>query len=328
MINYYNKNTIDELRTRTEYELWVTNFFRSKFYAQKENGSGSYTLNITNSGQLKVTHSLHAIVSFSEKAVKKSLQKFIPLAFGSSFKLQDMVIEWILNINGINEWRFQDKHKEYNKLLTKTHAFFPTYFEKEPDINKAFFFLFKKLSSYRNILTHGSSFLLHDDGSLEMTNKEEKKLLLNPNDQAAYHRICCLVVDGLLNQDKDLLYNISTVKSDLAHLEQIHKITGFVKSPVRYELVRFIVPIERMKSETPYSCDVDLNKIWERMRLESSPVGKNVQLIISLEVVGYTKEKIYTWSIPPSYVPSRGTLQLIEGDPKFDCFLIRAEKGI
>lgn len=325
MRNPYDKKAIKELKDMTGYELWIVNFFRSKFHGQMDKSRGITILtagDYTESGKLKPILNYEGTISFSEKAVRKSLQKFIPLAFVSSFKLQDMVIEWILKINGINKWRFTEKIKEYNRLLKNPSAYFPPCLSREPILNEAFFSLFKELSGYRNILTHGSSFLLHNDGSLEMTNKAGNTLLLKPHDQAAYHRLCCSVLDVLLNPGKDLLLNFAVIKSDFAKLDSIHKVKGFVKSNVRHGSVRFIVPVEYKKSEMPYACEVNMDELWETMR-EWCPAGKNGQLILSLEIEGYTKETVYNWSIPPSHVPLGGTLQLAEGDPRYDRFLIK-----
>ena len=328
-MNPYDKNAIKALKDWTEYELWVINFFRSKFHGQMDDSSSSTTFiegNRTESGKLKATRDLKATNSGCEETVRKSLQNFIPLAFGSSFKLQDMIIEWILKNNNINKWRFVDKIKEYPKLLKNPSASFPSYFSKEPRLNEAFFSLFKVFVDYRNVLTHGSSFLIRSDGSLEMTNRAGNTLLLKPNDQAVYHQLCCLVLEVILNPNRDLLFNFELVKSDFAKLEPFHKIKGFVKSNVRREKVRYIIPIEYKKSEMPYACNINMDELWERVR-ETWPVGRGEQpiIILSLDVEGHTKETVYSWDIPPSHVPLRGALQLTEGDPEYDRFLIRVE---
>ena len=99
-----------------------------------------------------------------------------------------------------------------------------------------------------------------------------------------------------------------------------------MKSNVRREKVRYIIPIVYKKSEMPYACNINMDELWERVR-ETWPVGRGEQpiIILSLDVEGHTKETVYSWDIPHSHVPSRGTLQLTEGDPEYDPFLIRVE---
>jgi hypothetical protein len=327
MAEYYDRNSLDELKIRTEYELWLINFFRSRYYGHDEDNKSIGVTELTEgsrhtSGKLKVNINLTVYECLSSESVKKTLQQFIPLVFSTTFKLQDIVVEWILEHNGIDvrrSWRFTEKIEEYTELIQDRNATFPAYFITNPDLHTAFFKLYDILSKFRNVITHGNSFTLHGDGSLEIINRDGGRISFTPKLLESYVRSCCLTIDCFVNSAKDLLPNTQIITSDLAILKPIHNIYTFTEITIRQEKVSFKIPLGYNKSLKPYSCCINMDEVWEIVRQRCTETN----IIIFLEVIGITSELIYTWNITPSYVPKSGILNLVEGDTNYDSFLVK-----
>ncbi len=331
-INIYERNAINQIKDMTEYELWALNFFRSKFQVQADSIYERFTFKESDRsryGKLIPHTSGSANIVIGNGLVSNSLNYFVPLAFGLAFKLQDMVIQWILehNRNRLAKSRgkggFEKKIFQYSNLLKNKEAEFPSYFAKEPILNETFFALYETLKNYRNELIHGSEFSSNNEGlGIIKGNDKDQKLVLTPKEQAGYYRSCCLVVEGLLNPDEDSLQNILAVKADFVCLKRIHNVQKLVEPFERLVTIRFILDIQG-KISTPYSCLVDLDELINRVKeIYRQAKTEQPNLLFSLVVEAHTlKEVVYEWDIPPSKVPMGGIIRLTEGDPKFDQFL-------
>src|SRR3989442_907145 len=105
-----------DLADSVAYELDVLEYLRASLLGQSEAADGGVSLtlgDIAPGGAQRAAAHSQGLVSSSEGAVHGALERLRPLAFSAAFKLQDMVVEWILHANGIHVWQFSKKVKEY-----------------------------------------------------------------------------------------------------------------------------------------------------------------------------------------------------------------------
>ena len=144
----YDAAYLSELAEETSYELWTLEFFRAKFFKQTECANSLYSFKVGEDARPGVPKT-HVDISFScgigDSAVDGALGQFRPLAFISSFKLQDMIVGWILNANGIPAgWRFKQKIADYEHLRAAGTLHLPDLFVIKPQIEAVAWQLYKK----------------------------------------------------------------------------------------------------------------------------------------------------------------------------------------
>jgi len=86
----------------------------------------------------------------------------LPLAFLSAFKLQDMIIEWLLHVNKIKTnkavWGFKDKVDLVGDAIRSHSLRKPIDFCNEPSLIEPFYQMYKRFRASRNTMIHSHSF--------------------------------------------------------------------------------------------------------------------------------------------------------------------------
>jgi hypothetical protein len=147
-----------DLADAVAYELNAIEYVRGTLHGQSEHPAGRTTLmldDMTPDGELRRTVSVGMHTSMSEDAVRAALNVFRPLAFSASFKLQDMIVEWILRANGVVEWRFSKKLSAYDSLSAAGTLIHPSFFAARPLLAGAFWELYRFLVPFRGSVVLG-----------------------------------------------------------------------------------------------------------------------------------------------------------------------------
>ncbi|WP_053573089.1 hypothetical protein [Caballeronia cordobensis] len=92
-----------ELAEALRYEMSALDYLHRSLFDQSDESNECLTITLgdlaENGNQKK-----HLTFSFNENvcagAVKAALSRLRPLAFSAAFKMQDMIVEWILRANG------------------------------------------------------------------------------------------------------------------------------------------------------------------------------------------------------------------------------------
>lgn len=313
-----NPHDLDE---RVEYELSTIEYLRATLHGQTEKAVGSTRVtlgDVRSNGKLKRILSIEAEIGGSDDAVRAALNQIRPLAFGASFKLQDMIVEWILHANGNKSWRFSDKIGAYEELQTAGKLLEPPLFAEHTALSRAFWNLYKRFYRIRNSLIHSGGVVLCANGTVSVTHNSET-VNLSPEEQASYMRATCLAAKILGGKVDDSSFLRELIESDLFLLQKYHEEPGLVAHEARLEALTVHVPPSEVMDREPVVIEIDFDLLRQTMeRDDDAGPGGSVYFSTSIIVRDDTRE--LTWNLPFENLP-QGHVQLTEGDPGYDPFL-------
>ena len=146
-----------------DYEIWVLDFLGNSqdlFYGKTDIS----TIQLTNGQQnanISVCVHDHVGASYGQRII----DALTPLTFTASYKILDMIYEWILEENkatGIISdvpWQFAQKLK----LIKNINLQYPPLFANNAYIKDYSFAFFTNLLPYRNEVIHSHSFTVNED---------------------------------------------------------------------------------------------------------------------------------------------------------------------
>lgn len=322
IVRTYDAAFQQELADHIDYEFWLLDHFRTRFFNQAESPNGSTTFTLghrAENGELLGHMQMTLVSSLSEHAVKETLGKFRLLALTSAFKLQDMAAEWILDANGENNWRFAAKLQAYDRLRAAGDLHEPPALAARPDLSRAFWELYRAMEPPRGAVIHTGNVVSHANGDLEIRDRHGRTHVFDLACQAAYVRACWLLVAVLTGRRSLNGFEQAVLENDIAALSVVHGVPGFAARSIRFEHLRVNVPLSFAATTSPYSCEVDMAELISRMA-QSHPVGPGGTLYLSVEVVAAAEGRTLVWSLPPERVPA-DRLSLREDDPDLGQYL-------
>ena len=262
---------------------------------------------------------MSATASFSERAVRAALDRLRPLAFSATFKLHDMIAEWILRANGVSDWAFAKKTAAYDKLVVANMLREPALLVANPPIARAFSDLYKFLIPFRGSVVHSGGVLLDVAGSI-VVSRGGQTLTFTADQQGSYMRSLCLIAKLLTGAIQANDFLLSRVCADLHALAPYHGHTSLPVQSTRLETLKVHVPAAHLTSVTPVAIKLDFDQL-RRMMEEAFSVGPSGQLYFSAEIIAHAPSgREYSWQLPLEGIPNGVTL-LAEGDPRFDPYL-------
>jgi hypothetical protein len=138
-----------------------------------------------------------------------------PLIFVSTFKLLDMLMEWVLQKNGFNKWPFSEKVK---KLASSPSPIFPPLIESRPWVKERLISLYSTLYPLRGTIIHHRQFTV-TSGALQVSSSK-KGSTGTPTDISADH----------------LRILASTIISVLRHVDGTWRFDELRERTLRYNL--------------------------------------------------------------------------------------------
>ena len=311
----------DDLNERVEYELSTIEYLRATLYGQTEKpvGGTRVTLgDIKSNGKLKRILSTEAEIRGSDAAVRAALNQFRPLAFSASFKLQDMIVEWILHENGNKSWHFSAKMKAYKKLRKAGTLLEPPLFTEHPRLSRAFWALYKRFSRIRGSLIHSGGVVLCADGTVSVTNNSET-VNLSPEEQASYMRATCLAAKILSGKIDASSFLRELIESDLFLLQKYHEEPGLIAHEAHLKALTVHVPPSEVIARDPVVVEIDFELLRQTMESDSA-TGTGGRVYFSTSIIVNDDTRELTWNLPFENLP-QGHVQLTEGDLRYDPFL-------
>lgn len=178
----YDKSSQEQLKEKLGYEIWLLGYL-SNTEELLGGETGIPLVTLTN----KQTN-LHKKVGFSDvfgaQAAQKIINSMTPLIFTACYKILDMIFEWILEENYLNDliknkkhpstWRFSEKMVQIPSL----NLSYPPEIEVELHLRDYLFALYKNLLVIRNEIIHRKNFSVSDDGKLSVI-KVNQSLIFN-----------------------------------------------------------------------------------------------------------------------------------------------------
>ncbi|QLH73214.1 hypothetical protein [Rhodopseudomonas palustris] len=300
------------------YERGALEFIRTKLFDQTEESHAKLVIDLskekTVDGLRPVTVAAFGYASISAEAVRSALSQFRPLAFASTFKMHDLIVEWILRANGSKAWAFKEKVIDYEKIAGRGALSEPFALSAWTTGSKAFWALYKVLMPFRNKVIHSGAFSVDDD-ALSIVSKE-RALTLSHAEQGAYVRAICLLADAILDNCCLSRQNLLIVENDLHDLRDIHQVPGVSFRSLRFASVEVIAPASYDPCRGLSAC-LDFDEIRERAEFVFPTDGV---VIFDLTLRAHAEGRDVRWSFPFFSVPS-GHKQIWEADPEYAPYL-------
>jgi len=311
----------NDLEDAVAYELDAIEYVRATLFSQSETpgGGSSFTLgDMTQDGHQKVNVSVHIKSSLSEGAVRTALDRFRPLTFSAVFKMHDMIAEWILRANGVNDWPFSKKLAGYDKLRAGGCLSEPSLFAHRPLLARAFWELYRFFVPFRGTVVHSGGLVLLQDGTIEVMRGTDK-ICLTTGEQGSYMRAMCIITKNLLGLVELDPFLETLIEGDFLQLEKYHGQKGFTVRRTRLETLTVNVLPSHIVNQHPLSVAVDFDHLRQTME-RTYPVEADGRLYFSVAIVVHADTREAVWDLPVESVPS-GLVTLREGDTKYDRFL-------
>lgn len=169
---------LQSLVDRTEYETWLL----EAAYALAEQKIKNDYLDTVFYSSWDLSYRKSCQVVVSEGSIGSWQSGFLnagaPLIFVSVFKLLDMLMEWIIDCNGLRvDFRFAYKQKQLNGNLS-----FPELIEQRQWLKERLIGLYNFLEKFRSAIIHHSQFSSLN-GQLEITSTKSKNTLCISREQ-------------------------------------------------------------------------------------------------------------------------------------------------
>lgn len=313
-----------ELIEALAYELHALEYLRRSLFDQSETSNECLTVtlgSVAENGKLN----RHLELDFHENvcagAVQAALSQLRPLAFSATFKMQDMIVEWILRANDCTDWRFKAKLKSYDRLSSTTTFAQPKFFEQRPLLSKAFWEIFRYFEPYRGTVTHAGGVTIAGNGTLQIAKQGSATLNLSNEEQAAYIQALCIIANTLIGKKAANPHLDGLAENALERLAVYHRVVGLNSRYVRLSKLKIIVPPTQLASEKPLSVDIDWDSLGDMMRETFLSGIHEADIFFPVTVEVQRDQSISRWNIPLEAVPV-GKLALTEGDPQFDAYLV------
>lgn len=307
-----------DLAAMIAYERDALEFIRAALFDQTETASHSLELNLSEAKNLDGFYRRHITlnlpsVSFGAGAVRSALSRLRPLAFSATFKIQDMIAEWVLRTNGSSAWSFSEKIADYDRMKTAGTLTEPAAFANKKMVSDAFWGLYKALTPFRNKIIHKNSFTVV--GNTLTISADGRALSLSDKKQGSYIRATCLTADALINNKEIEGVSSYIVENDLRDLSNIHNVVGLKAQSVRTASVT-AVALGHLNASGYTEVDVDFDEIKRNAEATFPPGPTNI-LLYELVLVVEADNRQMKWVFPPGALPV-GRTQVAENDPSFD----------
>jgi len=281
-----------DLAALLAYERSALEFVRATLFNQNEKASTSLTLKLSEAKDEQGFYPRHfglsaePIVAGAD-AVQAALSRLRPLAFSAAFKMQDMIVEWILHANGSTAWQFEKKIKSYDAMRSAGTLCQPLAFASQSIVSDAFWELYRKLTPFRSKIIHKNSFSLTGD-TLTVTS-DGKTLTLLDADQGSYIRAICLIADALVSSTQFDGAKAYIVENDLGRLSAVHKVSGLSSREIRTAFVDVVAPGQK-GADGRIQGSVDFDEIKRNAEAAFPTCGILVfDLALVIEVDGFDR---------------------------------------
>lgn len=309
-----------ELHASIEYELFAIDEFRIRVHVHRDAVVApiSHTLGeLMPDGTPMTRRSGVMTASGCESAVRAALQPLRPLLFGATFKVLDLIVEWLLLANGVSRvgahWPMTEKLPQLRKV---NHL--PPELAGQKPVWDAFVETYAKLIEPRHVVVHREGVRVQANGDIELATKPSP-VVLSDAMQSALTRATSLLghsFGGTCGLDSVALIRLESAFSELATL---HGVKNLSSRPPRPTVLTIDVPDSRISSRSPLECAVDFNEVantWRYLERDYPTYAVVGELIIR------PNGAPAGWSFDPDSLPVGDNVVLREGDPNFDSFLI------
>lgn len=304
----FDNESQNQLQERLGYEQWVLK--KSLNILELNEGKLSpLTVEFNDNSSVTVNMMVSEYVGASLAA--DLVNEMSPLIFCASYKILDMIVEWIIHENEGNcPWQFSRK---INLLKDKQDSLtLPQLFSSNPDIFNVLIGLYSNLVDFRNAITHGK-WGKNAGGVLSFDFEKSDGSLIKrtiPLEQVIGFSECMSLFANELINPSSIPEVVLSIKWSLDKLHSLHGGTSFgIQSP------RFFNVVRRTKVKDDAIVKIDLKVIREAL----SKITMNNQYAYSLHVEAEVGQLSLTWEIPSHRLPGEDNFML---DSSWDSFKV------
>jgi len=301
----YDSISQERLKEKVDYEIWLLDFL-SKTQEAFEGGTDISTIMLMNR-QPGAQVAINITEVIGSGAAMKVIDAMSPLTFTASYKILDMVFEWILeenipsgNIKKI-PWKFSEKIESisinYDKLS------YPPILQSNPYIRNYLFALYSNLLKFRNEVVHKHKFSVSGNTLTIDTNVEGQHhtLVLDRGELGAFVRTIVAasnLLTGVLSLGP---WEERLLKYHLDRIQKLHGLADFKQAKPILVNVELKVPLE--KGVFP----ADLKFV----RQEISRIHPNIDILFNLKIIGLTDGRpSIRWFFPADFVSEKDVFEL------------------
>ena len=298
------------LRTKLDYEVWLLDFLEKhddRFQGMDDPPVIELTSG-SNTCQIEMV-SEEDLPSFYSAA---AINAVMPLTFVASFKVLDMIFEWMLEENHTSgkiqtvPWRFKEK---VNLLKQDAHLQLPPLFENQPHLYAYAKALFCRLLPYRNEVVHNNAFSVSksEDTLTLSSSRQGTSLTLNSKQVACLVRFVRLLVRALSGELVIDDYRTRMIHHYLDALAPAHGLETFDQQVPLFVHVGLTVP----RQGAGFPADL------KQMRDTLASKFPTREVIFDLNVRAMNGGKLMaTWHFAPEDVPDLDMMTLYEESHK------------
>ncbi len=227
----YNTNAICLLAKKVKYEGHILEEVYP--FDPKPYSSSSYpVVYLADSSEPKFVNYLEGAGNLFGDWRSGFLADGTPLVFVVIFKLLDMFIEWVFEMNGLDTDKKYRTFQTKNDELRENKLIFPNFVQARPWLKDRLVETYKTLTPYRSVIIHRKDFQIDINGFLQITDYNSKngsiksKIEINPTElQQISLTIVSVVryISGTWHIDP---YQEKVLRHNLDNLVNFHGITA------------------------------------------------------------------------------------------------------
>jgi len=301
----YDGSAQTRLREKLDYELWLLEFLSQS----QERLAGGWSLStITLTNREPGANQAITVTDFAGTGeAMKIMDAVSPLTFTASYKILDMIFEWILEENRNDgriaqaPWRFSEKIETVRK--GKNQLVSPPLFHSQRYVEEYLLAFYANLLKFRNEIVHNHRFSV-SGGKLRIDAFEDGQsytVELDPEELGAFVRIAVASANMLLGDLSLGLREDSLFKWNLDRIEKLHRLARFgQRKPL---LVDVILKVDEQRGLFA----ADLKFVRETL----GRIYPDADVQFNLKIVGLVKDQpSIGWFFPVNSVPRDDVIEL------------------
>ena len=298
------------LLTKLDYEVWFLDFLEKHYDMVK--GKDDPPVIELRSDEKSCRTEMTSEENFSAFHNAEIINSMMPFTFIASFKVLDMIFEWVLEENRKSgkiqkvPWDFKSKVKLLKK---KSNLQPPPLFDSQPCLYTYAKALFCQLLPYRNEVVHKNSFSVSQDALTLSSSKEGTSLTLRSEQVACLVRFVRLLVralggDIVVGRNEETLLRF---RYYLDVLGPVHGLKLFNQQLPLFVHVKLTAPRQGV------GFPANLKQVRDKLAL----TYPNQKVVFDLKVRAVDGEKLIAkWYFAPEEVPDLDLMTLYEESHK------------
>lgn len=297
------------------YELWLLDDYRSRLFRQSEGPGHVMAFNVSRdaAGAVVLSHgelTMQFVASLSGPDVASALSRFRVAAFGTAFKIHDLLVEWLLEASTSRPppWQFTQKLHALRGLGTSLHL--PPELNRIPDMRGFLIDLYAQMSAIRNPAIHQGGVRTHPDSSFEVTDKSGDVRRVGDATQAAYARFACVIARQISDATLSEPLFERVVLGDVAALLPSRQV---IVPQRRVGALELTIDPALCSRASPCRVDVPLAEAVREAATATPTFGGT--LFLDLSVTVDLPDRSITWTLPTRDWDGIASITLDETDP-------------